>query len=62
VLPVGGIREKVLAAQAAGVTTVILPAPNERDVGEIPAHIIKGLEFEYAHTYPDVYAVAFGRG
>jgi ATP-dependent Lon protease len=61
VLPVGGIREKVLAAQAAGVTTVILPDRNERDVSEIPANIIEGLEFVYAKTYADVYAVALRR-
>jgi ATP-dependent Lon protease len=61
VLPVGGIREKVLAAQAAGVGTVILPARNERDVGEIPQHVIHGLKFVYADTYADVYAVALGK-
>jgi ATP-dependent Lon protease len=61
VLPVGGIREKVLAAQAAGVTTVILPDRNERDISEIPAHIIEGLEFVYAKTYADVFAAALGR-
>ena len=58
VLPVGGIREKVLAAQAAGVKTVILPKRNFRDVSEIPPHIIKGLEFVYAEKYEDVYARA----
>jgi len=62
VLPVGGIREKVLAAQAAGVQRVILPAENARDIAEIPAHIIKGLEFVYASTYADVFAAAIGRG
>jgi ATP-dependent Lon protease len=60
VLPVGGIREKVLAAQAAGVKTVILPKRNERDVEEIPPHIIKGLTFVYAEKYDDVYNVALG--
>jgi len=58
VLPVGGIREKVLAAQAAGVKTVILPSRNESDVKEIPPHIIEGLEFVYASTYNDVHQVA----
>jgi ATP-dependent Lon protease len=59
VLPVGGIREKVLAAQHAGVKTVILPERNERDIEEIPPHIIKGLEFVYAKRYEDVYETAF---
>ncbi len=61
VLPVGGIREKVIAAQAAGVETVILPAYNQRDVDEIPPHIIEGLDFVYAKKYNDVYNVAFGK-
>jgi len=61
VLPVGGIREKVLAAQHAGVRTVVLPARNERDIEEIPPHIIKGLEFVYAKRYDDVYETAFAK-
>ncbi len=58
VLPVGGIREKVLAAQAAGVQTVIVPHDNRKDVAEIPPHTIKGLQFVYAKTYHDVLNVA----
>ena len=58
VLAVGGIREKVLAAQQAGVTTVILPHDNERDISEIPPHIIEGLDFVYAEHYPDVFDIA----
>ena len=61
VLTVGGIREKVIAAQAAGVETVILPAHNRRDVEEIPPHVIEGLEFVYAKKYNDVYDAAFGK-
>ncbi len=59
VLPVGGIREKVLAAQAAGVKTIVLPARNQRDIEEIPAHIIDGLGFVYAKKYQDVFEVLF---
>ncbi|MBN2340769.1 MAG: endopeptidase La [Deltaproteobacteria bacterium] len=58
VLPVGGIRDKVLAAQSAGVQTVIVPFDNQKDVAEIPKHTIKGLKFVYAKTYPDVLNVA----
>ncbi|MDJ0761972.1 MAG: endopeptidase La [Myxococcota bacterium] len=61
VLPVGGIREKVLAAQHAGVSTVVLPAKNQRDVDEIPPHIIKGMDFIFAKTYNTVYDVALGK-
>jgi ATP-dependent Lon protease len=47
VLPVGGIKEKVLAAKRAGIQRVVLPERNRRDVEEIPAHLVKGLEFHY---------------
>jgi ATP-dependent Lon protease len=45
VLPVGGIREKVLAAHRAGIKKVLLPAENEKDIEEIPANVRKKLEF-----------------
>lgn len=45
VLPVGGIREKVLAAHRAGIKKVLLPKENERDIDDIPANIRKKLEF-----------------
>ncbi|QOX65891.1 endopeptidase La [Anoxybacterium hadale] len=49
VLPVGGIREKVLAAHRAGIKKVLLPAENERDIEEIPANVRKKLEFVLIH-------------
>lgn len=45
VLPVGGIREKVMAAHRAGIKKVLLPAENERDIEEIPKNVRKELEF-----------------
>ena len=45
VLPIGGVREKVLAAQRAGVHTVVLPSENEPDLADLPAETRKGLEF-----------------
>ena len=60
VLPVGGIREKVIAARRAGCLVVVLPAQNEKDLVEIPDHIREGLAFHFAETYRDVYDVAFG--
>lgn len=45
VLPVGGIREKVLAAHRAGIKKVLLPRENERDISEIPNAVRKQLEF-----------------
>ena len=50
VLPVGGIKEKVLAARRAGIRRVVLPEPNRRDVAEIAPELLKGLELEYVGT------------
>ena len=53
-LPVGGIREKVLAARAAGATTVVLPAANRRDAEEIPLAQRRGLELVFVTTFGEV--------
>ncbi|WP_245156705.1 endopeptidase La [Clostridium aminobutyricum] len=53
VLPVGGIREKVLAAHRAGIKKVLLPADNERDIDDIPAAVRKKLEFVLIKTVDD---------
>jgi len=53
VLPVGGIKEKVLAAKRAGISTVLLPAMNQRDVDEIPPSACAGIQFEYLNTVDD---------
>src|SRR4029450_2999586 len=50
VLPVGGIKEKVLAAHRAGIKTVILPRRNEPDLDDVPADLRKDLEFVLADT------------
>jgi len=50
VLPVGGIKEKVLAAKRAGILEVVLPERNRRDVDEIPKHLIEGLDLSYVGT------------
>lgn len=50
VLPVGGIREKVMAAHRAGIKKVLLPAENERDIEEIPKNVRKQLEFVLLNT------------
>ena len=47
VLPVGGIKEKVLAAKRAGIVRVVLPEKNRRDVDEIPSDLLQGLELKY---------------
>lgn len=61
VLPIGGIREKVMAARLAGVREVILPKLNERDLVEVPAPIKKGLRFHYAEHVDQVLERALAR-
>ena len=60
VLPVGGIKEKVLAAHRAGVRTVLLPAKNRKDVPEIPDTILADITIEYCETLSDVLKLALG--
>jgi ATP-dependent Lon protease len=50
VLPVGGIKEKVLAAKRAGIERVVLPERNRRDVDEVPKELLEGLSLEYVGT------------
>ncbi len=53
VLPVGGIREKVLAAHRAGIRKVLLPRENERDIDDIPEKVRKKMEFVLLDTVDD---------
>ncbi|MHC1691153.1 MAG: endopeptidase La [Bacteroidales bacterium] len=54
VLPVGGIKEKILAAKRAGIKTIILSAENEKDIKEINEQYVKGLTFKYVKTVDEV--------
>lgn len=58
VLPVGGIKEKVLAARRAGLKEIVLCAQNEKDVKEIDSNFIKGLTFHYVKTMQQVLDIA----
>ncbi len=62
VLPVGGIKEKVLAARRAGIRKVILPAKNRDDLDEIPDHARRDLSFFFVETLEEVLALALRRG
>jgi len=58
VLPVGGIKEKILAAKRSGIKELILSQKNQRDIQEIEKHYIKGLTFHYVDSVNDVLKVA----
>jgi ATP-dependent Lon protease len=60
VLPVGGIKEKVLAALRAGITTVLLPARNEKDLDDIPEDARQQLQFVWLNTVDDALLTAIG--
>lgn len=60
VLPVGGVREKVLAAQRAGIGTVILPKENKPDLSELPKETRDGLTFVLADSVDRVLKAALG--
>ena len=62
VLPVGGIKEKVLAAHRAGITTVILPKENERDLEEIEKNVRKDLQFILVENMKEVIEAVFKKG
>ncbi len=62
VLPVGGIREKALAARRSGIKTMILPALNEPDLIELPEEIRKDMRFEPVETLEQVVAIALSTG
>lgn len=61
VLPIGGLKEKTLAAKNAGIKTICVPKKNEKDVEEISPEIKKGLEIVFVEQMKDVLEVAFAK-
>jgi ATP-dependent Lon protease len=61
VLPIGGLKEKALAAQRNGIKTVIAPALNEQDIDEIPEHLRARLQFVFVSEVAEVLDAALGR-
>lgn len=59
ILPVGGIKEKVIAAKRSGVKTIILPHENQKDFNELQDFIKEGLDIHFAKTYDDVFKIVF---
>ena len=62
VLPIGGVKEKVLAAHRLGIRTIILPRDNEKDLADVPEDIQKTLEFRLVDTMDEVLQIAMDRG
>jgi ATP-dependent Lon protease len=58
VLPIGGLKEKVLGAHRAGITTIILPKDNEADLEDIPEEVRNQLTFHCVSTLDDAFAIA----
>lgn len=61
VLPIGGLKEKLLAAKRAGIQVVLLPKRNRKDLEDVPRHVQKGLEFFFVDKMDEVLQVAFNR-
>ena len=58
VLPVGGIKEKILAAKRAGITDIVMCKDNRKDIEEIPEMYLKGVSFHYVEDVQDVWQFA----
>ena len=58
VLPVGGIREKILAAKRAGIKNIIMSKENEKDIQEIKSSYVDGLQFFFVENVQDVFNIA----
>ncbi|KAG5850812.1 hypothetical protein ANANG_G00086400 [Anguilla anguilla] len=61
ILPVGGIKEKTIAAKRAGVTCMILPSENKKDFSDLPDFITEGLEVHFVEQYHQIYNIVFPR-
>lgn len=59
VLPIGGLKQKIIAARQFKCTDIVIPFENKKDLSEVPPEVKKGLKFHFAKSYADVYKVAF---
>lgn len=59
ILPIGGVKEKLVAARRSGLKTLIFPKDNVRDYDELPEYIKKGLSIHFVEHYDEVFAIAF---
>lgn len=61
VLPIGGVKEKTIAAQRVGIRELIFPIDNKKDFEELPDYIREGLTVHFADYFEDVLKVAYGK-
>jgi predicted ATP-dependent protease len=61
VLPVGGIKEKVIGAKSAGIKRVILPSKNEKDLVDVSKNVRNALQFQFVDEIDEVLEIAFGK-
>ncbi|XP_073978605.1 lon protease homolog, mitochondrial-like isoform X2 [Rhodnius prolixus] len=61
IIPVGGIKEKTIAAKRVGVNCIILPEENKKDFNDLPKYITEGLEVHFVNHYRDVYNIVFSQ-
>jgi ATP-dependent Lon protease len=59
VLPIGGVKEKLIGAKRSGAKTLIFPKENQRDYDELPAYLKKGIRLHFVKSYDEVFDVAF---
>ena len=61
VMPIGGVKEKLIASRRSGLKTLIFPKENTRDYDELPPYLKKGLKVHFVTHYDEVYKIAFGK-
>jgi len=61
VLPIGGLKEKVIAAKRADITHIIIPSENKKDLEDIPDYVKKGLTFHLVSDIIEVLDISFGK-
>jgi ATP-dependent Lon protease len=59
VLPIGGVKEKTIAARRSGLKTLIFPDDNRKDYDELPDYLKEGLEVHFVKTFDDVFKIVF---
>lgn len=62
VLPIGGVKEKLVAAKRAGIKEIIMPKDNSRDIDELAAHIKKDIKLHFVDHYDEIFKIAFPDG